>query len=287
METVNIGEILSVAIDAAEKAGEIIRKVWKSGKLDIKEKGVDDPFTQADVQSQQLIMGLLTKRWPKLAVVGEEECDVPPTQETPQLDRVDLSKVPESFQSVSVGDLCVFIDPLDATKEYTVGNLEAVMSLVGIGYKGEPVAGVMFQPFVGEGRTIWGMSGLGTFGFEYRPRNDGRLVLATTRTHGSEQVEKAIAKTNPSEVVRVGGAGHKALLVLEGKVDVYLFASPGTKKWDTCAAEAIVRAIGGVMTDVHGKPFTYHRTSELPNKDGILCTMKDHQKYVDLMKEFL
>lgn len=41
------------------------------------------------------------------------------------------------------------------------------------------------------------------------------------------------------------------------------------------------------MTDVHGKPFSYHRTSELPNKDGILCTMKDHQKYVDLMKEFL
>lgn len=71
-----------MAIDAAERAGEIIREVWKSGKLDIKEKGVDDPFTEADVKSQQvlspvslrdfqLIMGLLTKRWPKLAVVGE------------------------------------------------------------------------------------------------------------------------------------------------------------------------------------------------------------------------
>jgi len=226
-----------------------------------------------------------------LAVVGEEDCTIPPTNEIPQLNRVDLTKVPESFKNASLADLCVFVDPLDATKEYTVGNLEAVMSLIGIGYKGEAVAGVMYQPFVdgptGNGRTIWGMKGLGTFGFEHKERKDDRLVIATTRTHGSASVEKAIAKTNPSEVVRVGGAGHKALLVLEGKVDVYLFASPGTKKWDSCAPEAIVRAIGGQLTDVHGKSFTYFRTSELANKDGILCTMKDHEKYVELMKEFL
>jgi len=289
--TLNLGELLSVAIDAAEKAGGIIRSVWKSGKLDIKEKGIDDPFTKADVESQQLIMALLNKQWPELAVVGEEDCQIPPTDDTPQLNRVDLSKVPEEYRNISINDLCVFIDPLDATKEYTVGNLDAVMSLVGIGYKGEAVAGVMFQPFVGgqhgNGRTIWGLKGMGAFGFEYKNRNDGRFVVATTRTHGSEQVEKAIATTNPSEVIRVGGAGHKALLVMEGVVDIYIFASAGTKKWDTCAPEAIVRSIGGTLTDIHGKSFSYFKTSSLPNPDGILCTLKDHQKYVQLMNEFL
>ena len=68
-EAINLGELLSVCIDAAIKAGEIIREVWKSGKLDIVDKGSDtgvfDPFTIADVQSQQLIMGLLLKKWPK------------------------------------------------------------------------------------------------------------------------------------------------------------------------------------------------------------------------------
>src|SRR4051794_11929703 len=82
--------------------------------------------------------------------------------------------------------------------------------------KGEAVAGVMYQPFVESGRTMWGMKGLGAFGFTYTPRNDGKLILATTRSHYNEQVAQAIKKINPTEVVRVGGAGHKALLVLKG-----------------------------------------------------------------------
>ena len=70
-ETINLGTVLSVCIDAAVKAGEIIRKVWKSNDLQIQDKGVDDLFTKADVQSQQLIMALLRKRFgPKLALVG-------------------------------------------------------------------------------------------------------------------------------------------------------------------------------------------------------------------------
>lgn len=88
------------------------------------------------------------------------------------------------------------------------------------------------------------MSGLGTFGFEYRPRNDGRLVLATTRTHGSEQVEKAIAKTNPSEVVRVGGAGHKALLVLEGKLEPSLSLTALQGRWMCTSSQAQERRSG-------------------------------------------
>ncbi len=68
-----------------------------------------------------------------------------------------------------------------------------------------------------------------------------------------------------------------------GKADAYLFASSGTKKWDTCAPEAIVRAHGGMFTDVYGNPFTYFKDSPLPNPNGILCTMRDHQKYTDVM----
>jgi len=72
---------------------------------------------------------------------------------------------------------------------------------------------------------------------------------------------------------------------MEGIADIYLFASAGTKKWDTCAPEAIIRSMGGSMTDVHGNNFTYFKNSELANKDGVLCTLKDHQKYVKLMED--
>jgi len=286
---INLGSLLSVCIDAAQRAGAIIRKVWKSGKLDIKEKGKDDPFTIADVHSQQLIMGLLRKKWPKLQMVGEEECEILPSSLEPKLDIIDLQKVPEIYRSVELDDIVVFIDPLDATKEFTVGNLEAVMSLVGIAIKGEAVAGVMYQPFVDhenldEGKTIWGMKGMGTVGIQTKFRNDGKIVLATTRTHSDAAVELAVQLIHPDSVLKVGGSGHKSYLVLQGVADVYVFPTIGTKKWDTCAPEAIIEAAGGSFTDKKGHQIPYFVNSDPHNRDGILCSMKDHQKYVDLIK---
>ena len=38
------------------------------------------------------------------------------------------------------------------------------------------------------------------------------------------------------------------LRVIEGDAHAYVFASPGTKKWDTCAPEAVLVAMGGALT---------------------------------------
>ena len=53
----------------------------------------------------------------------------------------------------------------------------------------------------------------------------------------------------------LGGAGNKVLRVIEGDAHAYVFASPGTKKWDTCAPEAILVAMGGALT---GKSPSFH-----------------------------
>jgi len=285
-DKVNIGELLSVCIDAAQQAGGIIRKVWKSGELDVQEKtGKNDPLTVADLNSQRLIMSLLYKRYPALKMIGEEAVTPGPIIEFPKLDLITLDKVPQQYQSVPIEDVCVFIDPLDATKEYTEGILEAVMTLIGIGIKGKPVAGVMYQPFVdgedGNGRTLWGMDGLGSFGYTRKERNDGKLIVATTRSHSDKVVEEGLEKMKPDEVLRVGGAGYKAMLVLENRVDFYFFPTRGTKKWDTCAPEAIIRAVGGDLTDKHGKKYEYFFNTEVANNEGVIASMKDHQKFVE------
>jgi 3'-phosphoadenosine 5'-phosphosulfate (PAPS) 3'-phosphatase len=127
---------LSACIFASQHAGEIIQAVWKSGELDIKEKGKNDPFTQADLRSQQLIMGLLRKQWPELAMVGEENVEIPRVEKVPATDLIDLGKVPENLREVPIEDVCVYIDPLDATREYTLGNLGAVITLIGIAVRG-------------------------------------------------------------------------------------------------------------------------------------------------------
>jgi 3'(2'), 5'-bisphosphate nucleotidase len=125
---INIGLLLSSCIDAAEQSGEIIRNIWNSGKLEIKNKGWDDPCTKADILSQQLIMGLLRQKWGNnLTIVGEETCEIPNLSKYPNLKLIDLEKVPSQLREVDMEDICIFIDPLDATKEFTEGYLDAIL----------------------------------------------------------------------------------------------------------------------------------------------------------------
>ena len=51
-------------------------------------------------------------------------------------------------------------------------------------------------------------------------------------------------------MLKVGGSGHKVLLLIEGKAHAYVFPSPGCKKWDTCAPEAILHALGGKVSEI-------------------------------------
>merc|ERR1719347_2462198 len=80
----------------------------------------------------------------------------------------------------------------------------------------------------------------------------------------------------PDTVLKVGGAGHKVMLLMEGEAHAYVFPSPGCKKWDTCAPEAILHAMGGKLTE-------YHAEVEHRNSEGVLATAlsSDHQWYVD------
>jgi hypothetical protein len=46
--------------------------------------------------------------------------------------------------------VCVFVDPLDGTKEFVDGRLSAVQTLIGVSVYGRAVAGVMGLPFHGD-----------------------------------------------------------------------------------------------------------------------------------------
>ena len=79
----------------------------------------------------------------------------------------------------------------------------------------------------------------------------------------------------------------QVMLILEGKAHAYVFASPGCKKWDTAAPEAIVHAMGGKLTDIHGNRLQYHKTVRYQNLAGVLATKhaKDHDMYKSLIPD--
>ncbi|CAH2094572.1 unnamed protein product [Euphydryas editha] len=278
--------LLASSVSVAGRAGKIVRDVMSKGELGIVEKGKDDFQTEADRSAQRCIIASLTAQYPKINIIGEEdnpdnEGEVCNDWLTIDADKEILSlECPPFLQGVKEEDIVVWVDPLDGTSEYTQGFLEHVTVLIGISVNEKPVAGVIHQPYyktlIGNekmtGRTIWGLQEVGVGGFTPAPP-PASLIITTTRSHSNPLVEKALQVMNAAQILRVGGAGYKVLQLLEGLASVYVFASPGCKKWDTCAPEAILNAAGGKLTDILGNNYKYGASVSRPNKTGVLAAV--------------
>ncbi|XP_037091967.1 3'(2'),5'-bisphosphate nucleotidase 1-like isoform X2 [Pollicipes pollicipes] len=287
--------VMAASVRIADKAAEIIRGILSAGDLGIVEKtGINDLQTEADRSAQRCIVANLARQFPRLTVIGEEEPDDRPVPDhwlvedgaDPRAERVDC---PEQLAGVTEEQIVVWVDPLDGTKEFTQGLLDHVTVLIGIAAGGRPAAGVINQPYFNyerpelpQGRTIFGLAGGAVAGFEPRAPPAGQRIVTTTRSHSTGLVQAALQALQPDQVVPVGGAGHKVLLLLEGRAHAYVFASPGCKKWDTCAPEAILSAVGGRLTDMHGDELRYDAAVQRLNSAGVLATAPgvQHDWYV-------
>ncbi|KAK3094082.1 hypothetical protein FSP39_023996 [Pinctada imbricata] len=295
-----IMRLVSASVAVSNRASGIIRDIMKSGNLGIVEKGKNDLQTEADRSAQRCIVASLHKRFPEVAIFGEEALD--PSEKIPaeflehESDEYVLKQeCPEYLRNVADEDVVIWVDPLDGTAEFTQGFLDHVTVLIGIAVKGNAVAGVINQPWYNYqnpdkplGRTIWGVMGLGGFGFLREVPPKDKLIVTTSRSHSNMLVTETVHSLNPNEVVRVGGTGHKVLLLIEGKVHAYVFASKGCKKWDTCAPEAVLHAVGGCLTDLHGIKMNYAKDVQRQNTGGMLATLmneEDHRGIVAKIPE--
>ncbi|MEQ2291884.1 3'(2'),5'-bisphosphate nucleotidase 1 [Ameca splendens] len=285
--------LVASAYSVAEKAGAIVRKVLHSGDLGIVEKtGANDLQTLADRLAQKSICASLSRRFPKITIIGEEDLPSEEVQEdlieNGQAEDILQRSCPEQYRALKEEELVVWVDPLDGTKEYTEGLLDNVTVLIGIAYGGRAIAGVINQPFYNYqlgaeadfGRTMWGMLGLGAFGFQLQEVPADKRIVTTTRSHSNKTVTDCVNAMEPHEVIRVGGAGNKIIQLIEGKASAYVFASPGCKKWDTCAPEAILHAVGGKLTDMCGNAYRYNADVKHMNSAGVLATLRNHDYYV-------
>ncbi|XP_023140788.1 3'(2'),5'-bisphosphate nucleotidase 1 isoform X1 [Amphiprion ocellaris] len=314
--------LVASAYSVAEKAGAIVRKVLHSGELGIVEKtGANDLQTLADRLAQQSICASLSRRFPKITIIGEEELPDEEVQEdlieNGQAEEILQKTCPAEYSGLTEEELVVWVDPLDGTKEYTEASrglhlptvaqislkgsntsqphskalwlLDNVTVLIGIAYGGKAIAGVINQPFYNYqlgagaalGRTMWGMPGLGAFGFQLQEVPGDKRIVTTTRSHSNKLVTDCVDAMEPHEVIRVGGAGNKIIQLVEGKASAYVFASPGCKKWDTCAPEAILHAVGGKLTDIHGNAYRYDANVKHMNSAGVLAALRNHEYYVN------
>ncbi|XP_046401412.1 3'(2'),5'-bisphosphate nucleotidase 1 isoform X2 [Ischnura elegans] len=292
--------VVATSVNVANRAGEIIRDIMSKGDLGIVEKGKNDLQTEADRSAQRSIIASLSSQFPGIRIIGEEgesvSGDVPSDWKVTDSEPSVLGlSCPDNLKSIKEEEMVIWVDPLDGTSEYTQGLLDHVTVLIGVAVGNKAVGGVIHQPYYNYlkegaplGRTIWGIDGCGFGGFTVGSAPKDQRVICTTRSHLDATVQSALDAMTPDEILRVGGAGHKVLLLLEGKANAYVFASGGCKKWDTCAPEAILHAVGGRLTDmVKGEPYQYHAEVEHRNSGGVLGTApgEDHSWYFSRIPE--
>lgn len=218
------------------------------------QKGPDDFATAVDLELERRLVGELSEAT-GIAVHGEE------------------------FGGPALDSGAVWVlDPIDGTFNYSSG-LPSAGTLLALLVDGVPVLGLTWLPLVNQrfaaiaggplmlnGQPVpplvpktlrESMIGFGAFNVASRGRIPGRFrfrileqlstVSSRLRMHGATGVDLAYTASGV-----LGGAvvfGHRA--------------------WDNAAGALLVRAAGGIVTDLAGEPWTFESTSVLAAAPGV------------------
>lgn len=282
-----ISEVLSAAIYLTEKGGRRVKEIRDEDQLEEQSKGetkegVNDPLTQGDLESHRLIVKGFKKAFPALNLVSEEhEEESVEGVIAPSISHPDIAKILAGELPIAAKDITVWVDPLDATKEYTERLTQYVTVMACIAVKGVPVAGVIRKPFDDE--TYWAWVGHGTsdnLAHLAGSKEAEKLRVIVSLSHAGEVTEIAERAFAPRavDVTGAGGSGFKTIEVIKGTQDVYVHTTL-IKKWDICSGDAILRALGGKQTDLRGEEINYSHDLDPKAEHGLIATMHDHETY--------
>jgi myo-inositol-1(or 4)-monophosphatase len=220
----------------AREAGALLMEHFHQ-RVKVEYKGEADLVTIADRKSEALIRQRIRQQWPGHDILGEEG----------------------GLQDTG-SDFRWYVDPLDGTTNFAHGFPVFCVSL-GLEYKGEIIAGVIFDPTRDELFTAAKANGaflnqqairvsktaslaesLVATGFPSHKRHKNPNIFfyhqITLRTHG---------------VRRAGSAALDLCYVACGRFDA--FWEFNLKPWDTAAGVLIVQEASGRVTDFRGAPF--------------------------------
>lgn len=248
---------LELLMRIAAEAAKLIMEVY-ARPFDVDYKGPQDPVTEADRRANDLICERLEQAFPGVPIVAEESD-------------------PATFAGFRSHDRVFFVDPVDGTREFVdrngefavmIGLLEGARAIASV--IDAPARGDVFAGWVGEGAIrIRNGRAEPLRVSDVTEVSRGRLV--GSRSHRSPQLERALARLSPLEVRVMGSAGLKGTLVAAAEVEAYVAPGYAGQRWDACAADALVTAAGGKLTDTYGDAIDY-RAPSLSNDRGLLAS---------------
>jgi myo-inositol-1(or 4)-monophosphatase len=232
-------QAIDVAIDAAHKAGSLIRARFGQ-PLRVEMKNPTEVVTQVDRDAEDIIVRTIQQAFPDHDFWGEEG----------HAPRQDAEHV-------------WVVDPLDGTRNYTLGIPLFCVSIA-LAVRGRLAVGVVYDPQREE--TFSAQLGSGT-------HLNGVKLQASVRTRLDEVVVHAgfvpaqspnnpelampmLVRLRPSisAVRNLGSAALGLAYVACGRLDIAYqdYLSP----WDMCAGALLVQEAGGVATDLSGEPIS-------------------------------
>lgn len=248
---------LEFALDVSYEAGEILLKYQKKrAELEVVSKGSEGIASEADVKSEEYILGRLKEEFPKHFILSEEDYAINPNA---------------SYEDAANAEFAWLIDPLDGTNNFVNGIPIYAVSL-GLLQKGEPVLGVVYNPTSGECFFGTKEGGAHLIDFRINPFKKYDLVAQINEKEmrdcvfspapiyeTSSKFEKhlSVFRNNiigARAVRRLGSAALELCYVANRNFDGYW--EKNLKPWDVAAAGLICLESGVKLTDFNGKDFS-------------------------------
>lgn len=233
-------DLANTLVASVRRAGECILARRKAG-ISVETKADSTPVTEADREAEGVILGVLRKVLPGMPVIAEEA--------------VGAGNIPD------VGAAFSLVDALDGTRDFINGGDDFTVN-VGVVRDGIPVLGIVGAPARGQ---LWvGIAGDGAYSIDasgawrpikVRPTHGEPIEIIASRSHRTPETDAFIARFPGSRIV-AAGSSLKFCTVAEGKADLYPRLGP-TSQWDTAAGDAVLRAAGGSVVMLDGKPLRY------------------------------
>jgi myo-inositol-1(or 4)-monophosphatase len=255
----NLEKYLAIATQAALDGGEILRKYW--GKLEhIEEKGGSgDLVTEADKQSEKIILDLLQSNFPEHQILAEES----------------------GIIGNENSEYLWAIDPLDGTTNYAHGYPVCAVS-IGLLINGSPQVGVIYNPFRDE--LFQGVMGQGA-----------SLNHSVIRVSSTDELSKSLlvsgfaydrCQTEDNNyrefchlthltqgVRRSGSAAIDLSDVACGRLDGYW--ERGINPWDMVAGIVLVKEAGGCISAYDQSPIDLNSGRILATNGKIHGSLSD------------
>ena len=255
----DLEKILEVCKEISITAGEAIMEIYNScGDMQVEYKEGDMPLTAADKTSNRLIVERLTKEFPDIAMLSEEEKD---------------------HKERLKNDYCFVVDPLDGTKEFLKRNGQFTVNIA-LSYQHRSILGVIYVPAAGE--LYYARKGKGAFlrtrdGEEKKLHVSDRtedLRVVMSNSHGCEQMDRLLEKYHLTNFVSVGSS-LKGCMVARGDAEVYYRYNP-TMEWDTAAMQCIAEEAGAVFMQMDNTEMLYNREDSLNAKGFYIINCKEN-----------